>query len=124
MCAATNCCDSDSHAITIDLNQQNLTDIISNSRSSNVDPSDYFDLSRLNNSTKKDSCHLFFIYLFSVLLTINLKLIIVHIEIKIVNKEAATKRSTLLHAQRVHGRCTFEQSDVMLIRKGKRKEDN
>ena len=71
-----------------------------------------------------------FIYLFiSFLLTINLKLIIVHVEIKIVNKEAATKRSTLLHAQRhacmvVHGRCTFEQSDVMLIRKGKRKEDN
>ena len=31
--------------------------------------------------------------------TINLKLIIVHVEIKIVNKEAATKRSTLLHAQ-------------------------
>ena len=52
-----------------------------------------------------------------------------HVEIKIVNKEAATKRSTLLHVQRhacmvVHGRCTFEQSDVMLIRKGKRKEDN
>ena len=50
-----------------------------------------------------------------------------HVEIKIVNKEAATKRSTLLHAQRhacmvVHGRCTFEQSDVMLIRKGNRKE--
>ena len=42
-----------------------------------------------------------FIYLFiSFLLTINLKLIIVHVEIKIVNKEAATKRSTLLHAQR------------------------
>ena len=41
------------------------------------------------------------IYLFiSFLLTINLKLIIVHVEIKIVNKEAATKRSTLLHAQR------------------------
>ena len=65
----------------------------------------------------------------SFLLTINLKFIIVHVEIKIVNKEAATKRSTLLHAQRhacmvVHGRCTFEQSDVMLIRKGKRKEDN
>ena len=42
---------------------------------------------------------IFFIYLFSFLLTINLKLIKVHIEIKIVNKEAATKRSTLLHAQ-------------------------
>ena len=42
-----------------------------------------------------------FIYLFiSFLFTINLKLIIVHVEIKIVNKEAATKRSTLLHAQR------------------------
>ena len=40
----------------------------------------------------------FFIFLFtSFLLTINLKLIIVHVEIKIVNKEAATKRSTLLH---------------------------
>ena len=37
-----------------------------------------------------------FIYLFSFLLTINLKLIIVHVEIKIVNKKAATKRSTLL----------------------------
>ena len=65
---------------------------------------------------------LFFIYLFLFLLTINLKLIIVHVEIKIVNKQAATKRSTLLHAQ--HGRRTFEQSDVMLIRKGKRKEVN
>ena len=41
-----------------------------------------------------------FFYLFSFLLTINLKLIKVHVEIKIVNKEAATKRSTLLHAQR------------------------
>ena len=39
----------------------------------------------------------FFFYIF--LLTINLKLIIVHVEIKIVNKEAATKRSTLLHAK-------------------------
>ena len=38
-----------------------------------------------------------FFYLFSFLLTINLKLIIVHVEIKIVNKEAATKRSTLLN---------------------------
>ena len=80
----------------------------------------------------------FLFFLFSFLLTINLKLITVHAEIKIVNKEAATKRSTLLHAQRqlhskvqrplptlvVHGRCTFEQSDMMLIRKGKRKEDN
>ena len=73
----------------------------------------------------------FLFYLFSFLLTINLKLIIVHVEIKIVNKEAATKRSTLLHAilrpcttSVVHGRRTFEQSDVMLIRKGKRKEDN
>ena len=37
----------------------------------------------------------YFIYLFSFLLTINLKLIIVHVETKIVNKEAATKRSTL-----------------------------
>ena len=43
---------------------------------------------------------IFFFYLFSFLLTINLKLIIVHVEIKIVNKEAATKRSTLLHTQR------------------------
>ena len=41
-----------------------------------------------------------FIYLFSFLLTITLKSITVHVEIKIVNKEAATKRSTLLHAQR------------------------
>ena len=52
-----------------------------------------------------------------------LKLTIVHAEIKIMNKEAATKRCTLLHAQHymtthvVHGRCTFEQSDVILIRK-------
>ena len=43
---------------------------------------------------------IFFILFISFLLTINLKLIIVHVEIKIVNKEAATKRSTLLHAQR------------------------
>ena len=42
---------------------------------------------------------LFIFYLFSFLLTINLKLIKVHVEIKIVNKEVATKRSTLLHAQ-------------------------
>ena len=41
---------------------------------------------------------LFYFILF--LLTINLKLIIVHVEIKIVNKEAETKRSALLHAQR------------------------
>ena len=41
-----------------------------------------------------------------------------HVEIKIVNKEAVTKRSTLLHTLN----RTFEQSDVMLIRKGKRKE--
>ena len=41
-----------------------------------------------------------FIYLFSFLLTINLKLIKVHVEIKIVNKEASTKQSTLLHAKR------------------------
>ena len=40
--------------------------------------------------------YLFIFYLFSFLLTINLKLIIVHVEIKIVNKEAASKRSTLL----------------------------
>ena len=59
MCAATNCCDSDSQAVTIDLNQQNLTDFISNSLSSNVNPCDYFELTRLNNSIKKDSCHLF-----------------------------------------------------------------
>ena len=37
-----------------------------------------------------------FYFLFSFLLTINLKLIIVHVETKIVNKEAATKQSTLL----------------------------
>ena len=42
----------------------------------------------------------FLIFLFSFLLAINLKLLIVHAEIKIVNKEAATKRNTLLHAQR------------------------
>ena len=47
-----------------------------------------------------EKVYYFFIYLFSFLLTINLKLIIVHVETKIVNKEAATKRSTLLHAQR------------------------
>ena len=56
-----------------------------------------------------------------------------HVEIKIVNKEAATKRSTLLPCNLVntllptdvvYGRCTFEQSDVILVRKGKRKEDN
>ena len=53
-----------------------------------------------------------------------------HVEIKIVNKEAATKRSTLLHAQHqcawscAWSPCrTFEQSDVLLIRKEKRKED-
>ena len=64
-------------------------------------------------------------FISSFLLTINLKLIIVHVEIKIVNKKAATKRSTLLHAQlMLNGRRTFEQSNVMLIRKGKRKEDN
>ena len=92
--------------------------------------------SKIITKISRSSKHYFFlhvVYLFylfiSFLLTINLKLIIVHVEIKIVNKEAATKRSTLLHAQRhacmvVHGRCTFEQSDVMLIRKGKRKEDN
>ena len=65
---------------------------------------------------------LIFIYLFyfiSFLLTINLKLIIVHVEIKIVNKETATKRTDV-----VHGCRTFKQSDVMLIRKGKRKKDN
>ena len=66
-------------------------------------------------------------YFFLFLLTINLKLIIVHVEIKIINKEAATKRNTLLQAQRqliVHGCCTFEQSSVVLIRKGKQKKDN
>ena len=53
-----------------------------------------------------------------------MKLIIVHVEIKIVNKEAATKRSTFITCTTdvVYGRRTFEQSDVMLIRKGKRKE--
>ena len=40
---------------------------------------------------------LFYIY-FSFLLTINLKLLILHVEIKIMNKEAATKRNTLLQA--------------------------
>ena len=44
--------------------------------------------------------YFYLFYLFSFLLTINLKLITVHVEIKIVNKEAVTKRSTLLHAQR------------------------
>ena len=53
---------------------------------------------RLSNFLDKHSY--LFIYLFSFLLTINLKLIKVHVEIKIVNKDAATKRSTLLHAQR------------------------
>ena len=61
-------------------------------------------LTKLKVSFKTDECFqrgLFFFFLFiSFLLTINLKLIIVHVEIKIVNKEAATKRSTLLHAQR------------------------
>ena len=49
---------------------------------------------------QKQSGKTFFLYLFSFLLTINLKLITVHVEIKIVNKEAVTKQSTLLHAQR------------------------
>ena len=40
-----------------------------------------------------------------------------HVEIKIANKKAATKRSRLRY-----GRRTFEQSHVMLIRKGKRRE--
>ena len=74
-----------------------------------------------------EDLYFIYFYLFLFLLTINLKLIKVHVEIKIVNKEAATKRSTLLHAPCTdveHGRRTFEQSDVMLIRKGKRKEDN
>ena len=44
-----------------------------------------------------------------------------HVEIKIVNKEAATNE---VRYYCLHGRRTFEQSDVMLIRKGKRKEDN
>ena len=56
----------------------------------------------------------FYFYFYSQLIT-------VHVEIKIVNKEATTKRSTLLFLLR---RCTFEQSDVILIRKGKRKKDN
>ena len=45
---------------------------------------------------------LFLFYLFIFIFTHNqLEIIIVHVEIKIVNKEAATKRSTmLLHAQR------------------------
>ena len=49
-----------------------------------------------------------------------------HVEIKIVNKEAVTKRDTLLHAQSQlswHGRRTSKQSSVVLI-KGRRKEDN
>ena len=50
---------SDSQAVTIDLNQYNLNDFISNSLSSNVNPCNYFDLTGLNNSIKKDSCHLF-----------------------------------------------------------------
>ena len=54
-----------------------------------------------------------FIYLFiSFLLTINLKLIIVHVEIKIVNKEAATKRSTLLHAQRLNKTCCLNKTPL------------
>ena len=47
-----------------------------------------------------NSTSLKYFFLFSFLLRINLKLIIVHVEINIVNKEAATKRSTLVHAQR------------------------
>ena len=68
----------------------------------------------------------FFFYLFSFLLTINLKLIKVHVEIKIVNKEAVTKRSMLLHAQCQLCMVTvpLNKAIVMLIRKGKRKEDN
>ena len=54
----------------------------------------------LNAKIKEINVLLNFILFISFLLTINLKLIIVHVEIKIVNKEAATKRSTLLHAQR------------------------
>ena len=53
------------------------------------------DSSLFNERVRKIQILFFFI---SFLLKINLKLIIVHVEIKIVNKEAATKRSTLLHA--------------------------
>ena len=45
-----------------------------------------------------------------------------HVEIKIVNKEAVTKRNTLLPLNK--GRCICAQSSVGLIRKRKRKEDN
>ena len=58
----------------------------------------YVSTKRINATSLKNQSDIFF-YLFSFLLTINLKLIKVHVEIKIVNKEAATKRSTLLHAQ-------------------------
>ena len=54
----------------------------------------------VQNLPSSSCCACIFFYLFSFLLTINLKLIKVHVEIKIVNKEAATKRSMLLHAQR------------------------
>ena len=55
------------------------------------------------------------IYLFSFLLTINLKLIIVHVEIKIVNKEAVTERNNVITSTTsvVHNRCTFEQSSAV-----------
>ena len=58
MCTATNCCDSDSQAVTIDLNQQNLTNFTLTFLVPTY-PCDYFDLTRLNNSIKKDFCHLF-----------------------------------------------------------------
>ena len=61
-----------------------------------------------------------------IFLTIHLKLLIVLVEIKIVNKEAANKQNTLLHHSTtlvVHGRCTFEQSSVVLIIRRKQKKD-
>ena len=51
----------------------------------------------ISHSASKPCFNLFY-FLFSFLLTINLKLIKVHVEIKIVNKEAATKRSTLFNS--------------------------
>ena len=59
MYAATKTRNSDSQAVIDDLNQQNLTDFISGSFRSNINPCDYFDVSRLNNIAVKDSCQLF-----------------------------------------------------------------
>ena len=55
-----------------------------------------------------------------MLLTIKLKLLIVQEEIKVVNKEAATKRNTSLHDQLTL--FMFKQSSVVLMRNGKQKK--